>query len=435
MRGFFEQLQLCMKQITVERNRLLFVWLIFASSFVVIFEPAPTDFFILLALLTFLYAGFNTSIVIMPLVLILLFYNIGGFLGFAIVWDSYEARQFVITSAFMAVTAIFIASFLTVDTKNRMELIMSGYVVGATIASCLALLAYVFPDSVGKAYIGLGANPLISYGRATGLFKDPNVFSTYLIFPCVLLAQRLLLGTSRKLLLDFFCFSIIFISLFLAFSRGAWINAILSTVTMVGLTFILSDSANTRGRILFYSFVGFVIISFVIFLILSSPVTQAIFLDRFTLVKNYDAGERGRFGNQINSIPMLLQQPFGFGPLQFTKIFREAPHNTFLNAFASYGWIGGISYITLVCCNLFIGLRTVFTHSPYRNYAILVFACLAQVTFQGVQIDTEHWRHFYWMLGMIWGLFAATVHYTSTLNVEDDIEETERPSYDIMGSA
>ena len=435
MSGVFNQLRLCMDQITTERNRLLFVWLIFASSFVVIFEPAPTDFFIFLALLAFLYAGLSTSIVIMPLVLILLFYNFGGFLGFAIVSDSYEARQFVITSAFMAVTAVFIASFLTVDTKNRMELIISGYVFGATIACCLALLAYVFPSSVGKVFIGLGANPLISYGRATGLFKDPNVFSTYLIFPCVLLAQRLLLGTSRKSLLDFFCFSIIFISLFLAFSRGAWINAILSTLTMVGLTYMLSESSNTRGRIVFYSFVGLVIVSSVLFLILSSPVMRAIFLDRFTLVKNYDAGERGRFGNQINSIPMLLQQPFGFGPLQFAKIFGEAPHNTFLNAFASYGWVGGLSYITLVCCNLFIGLRTIFTHSPYRNYAILVFACLAQVTFQGVQIDTEHWRHFYWMLGMMWGLFAATVHYTSTLETEEEIAEIERPYQEVLGPA
>jgi hypothetical protein len=28
-----------------------------------------------------------------------------------------------------------------------------------------------------------------------------------------------------------------------------------------------------------------------------------------------------------------------------------------------------------------------------------------------VQIDTDHWRHFYWMLGMMWGLFAASSAY------------------------
>ncbi|MDE2447131.1 MAG: hypothetical protein KGO94_13230, partial [Alphaproteobacteria bacterium] len=172
-----------------------------------------------------------------------------------------------------------------------------------------------------------------------------------------------------------------------------------------------------------------------LFLILSSPEMQSIFLDRFTLVKNYDSGERGRFGNQLNSIPMLLQLPLGFGPLQFGHIFREAPHNTFLNAFASYGWLGGISYIALVGCNLYIGLWTLFTRSPFRNAAILVFACLAQVTFQGVQIDTEHWRHFYWMLGMMWGLFAATVTYVNTPEQEPEDSQIPKSSYEILDPA
>lgn len=397
------------------RVRDAIVWLIFATSFVVIFEPAPTDVFFFIALVTFLYAGLNLPPAISPLILLLVFYNFGGLLGLTLVSQTDEARQFVITSVFMACAAIFIACYLSVDTKRRFELVVSGYVFGAVVASCFAMLAYIFPTTIGKAFIALGANPLIAFGRATGLFKDPNVFSTFLVFPGVVLAQRLLVGGSRKPLWNLIKFGIIFISLFLAFSRGAWANMLFSTVSMVGLTFILSESASTRGRIVFYSFVGLVIVSFALILILSSPDMRSIFLDRFTLVKSYDSGERGRFGNQLNSIPMLLHLPLGFGPLEFGHIFREAPHNTFLNAFASYGWIGGISYIVLVGCNIFIGLWTVFTKSPYRNYSILVFACLAQVTFQGIQIDTEHWRHFYWMLGMMWGLFAATLHYQSTL--------------------
>ncbi|NMD09314.1 MAG: hypothetical protein GYA66_15195 [Phyllobacteriaceae bacterium] len=33
------------------------------------------------------------------------------------------------------------------------------------------------------------------------------------------------------------------------------------------------------------------------------------------------------------------------------------------------------------------------------------------MTFQGVQIDTEHWRHLYWMTGLTWGFFAASLAY------------------------
>ena len=394
-----------------DRIRFTLVWLIFAGSFVVIFEPAPTDCFFFLAFLGYLFSGMNYNSAIMPMMLLLLLVNLGGFLSYAIVAPTPDAFQSEFTSLYMAISAIFIASFLSVDTEKRFRIITSGYVVGATIAAALAMLAYVFASTIGKLYISLGANELISYGRATGLFKDPNVFSTYLVFPCVFLAQRLLLGTSKRPVVDLLCFALIFVSLFLAFSRGAWTNILMSIIIMVALTFVLSETNAMRSRIVFYFFVGAVFVSIPLLIILSSPEMQAVFLDRFTLVKSYDAGERGRFGNQLNAIPMLLERPFGFGPLQFTRYFPEAPHNTFLNSFSSYGWLGGISYIALIGCNLFIGVRTVFTKSPYQTHAILVFACLTSVTFQGIQIDTEHWRHFYWMLGMMWGLFAAMLIY------------------------
>jgi hypothetical protein len=415
-----------------DRIRLALVWLIFAGSFVVIFEPAPTDCFFFLAFLGYLFSGMNYNSAIMPLMLLLLLYNLGGFLSYAIVAPTPEAFQFELTSLYMAVAAVFIASFLSIDTEKRFGIITSGYILGATIAAALAMLAYVFASTIGKLYISLGANDLINYGRATGLFKDPNVFSTYLVFPCVLLAQRLLLGTSKRPIVDLMCFALIFVSLFLAFSRGAWTNVFMSIMIMVSLTFVLSESNAMRSRIVFYFFVGAVIVAIPLLLILSSPEMQAVFLDRFTLVKSYDAGERGRFGNQLNAIPLLLDRPFGFGPLQFTQFFPEAPHNTFLNSFSSYGWLGGIAYIALIGCNLFVGIRTVFKKSPYQTYAILVFSCLTSVTFQGIQIDTEHWRHFYWMLGMTWGLFAATLSYKAHEHTEPATGEVQRPYYEVL---
>jgi hypothetical protein len=127
------------------------------------------------------------------------------------------------------------------------------------------------------------------------------------------------------------------------------------------------------------------------------------------LVKSYDAGETGRFGNQLNAIPMLLQLPFGFGPYQWSAHFTQAPHNTFLNAFASAGWVGGITYFILIVADIIVGFRTMFFRTPFQPYAITVFACLLAVVLQGVQIDTEHWRHLYWMTGITWGFFAASL--------------------------
>ena len=130
---------------------------------------------------------------------------------------------------------------------------------------------------------------------------------------------------------------------------------------------------------------------------------------RFSLLQSYDVGETGRFGNQLNSIPMLMNLPLGFGPLQYRSVFGSDPHNTFINAFASYGWLGGISYMLLIISTIATGLRSIFTKTPWQYAAICVFCPLATTILQGVQIDTDHWRHFYWLLGMSWGLFAATL--------------------------
>jgi hypothetical protein len=397
-----------------EKLRHGLVWMIFASAFVVIFEPAPTDLFFFLAFAVFIFSGVNYTPAIMPFFALLLVYNLGGIITFAFVSPTTEALTFNVTSIYMAASGIFLASYLSVDTSRRIENIFSGYIFGAVVAGILALLAFVFVKTIGKTFVSLGANPLITYGRATGLFKDPNVFSTFMVLPCVLLVQRLLLGTTKRPLLTFIFFCIVSSSLVLALSRGAWINLAASIITMVALTFVLTQSNALRGRVILLSVIGLGLVALALILLLSSPDMKALFLDRFTLTKNYDSGERGRFGNQLNAIPLLLDRALGLGPFEFPKIFRENPHNTFIDSFVVGGWIAGVTYFLLFCSNIYVGLRTVFTRSPYQNHAILTFACLLNVMLQGIQIDTEHWRHYYWMMGIMWGLAAATLQYKNS---------------------
>ena len=40
-----------------------------------------------------------------------------------------------------------------------------------------------------------------------------------------------------------------------------------------------------------------------------------------------------------------------------------------------------------------------------------VFPRFMPVLLEGAVIDSDHWRHFYLLLGMIWGLYAATAKY------------------------
>ncbi len=388
---------------TLAQAQAVLVWLMFASSFYVSIEPAPSDLLFIMVLACFLGSGLTISAAVVPLALFLLLYNLGGFFSFLKVTDDHRAMMFVITSFYMACSAVFLAFYIAHDPLRRMAIVKNGLVIAAVTASILGILGYFDVAGLGGTFS--------LYWRAVSTFKDPNVFATYLLFPGVMLVQGFLLGTQRHKFISMIGLFLILAALFLAFSRGAWISFVVSSAMMVALTFILTPSAGTRSRIVLISLFGAICLTALVIWLLSVEGVRELFLDRFTLVKQYDSGEKGRFGNQLNSIPLLLERPLGFGPVHFYKIFGMDPHNVYINAFASYGWLGGISYILLTISTIAIGFKTVLMRTPWQNWAIVVFCPLVATIFQGVQIDTDHWRHFYWMLGMMWGLFAASVAY------------------------
>ena len=390
--------------ITLSQVQAVLVWLMFASSFIVSIEPAPSDLLFLVVLATFLTSGLKFSAVVVPLVFYLLLYNLGGFFSFLQVSDDHRAMMFVITSFYVAFAAIFFAFYIAHDPQRRMAIVKNALVIAAVVASLLGILGYFNVAGFGEAFS--------LYSRAVSSFKDPNVFATYLLFPGLMLVQGFLLGTQRHKFISLIALFLILAALFLAFSRGAWISFVASSAMIATLTFILTSSTQMRSRIIFFTIFGVISLSVLLALLLSSEGIRDLFLDRFTLVKEYDTGEKGRFGNQLNSIPLLLERPLGFGPTYFQKIFGLDPHNVYINAFASYGWLGGISYFLLMISTITIGFKTVLMRTPWQNWAIVVFCPLLTTIFQGVQIDTDHWRHFYWMLGMMWGLFAASVAYS-----------------------
>ena len=58
---------------------------------------------------------------------------------------------------------------------------------------------------------------------------------------------------------------------------------------------------------------------------------------------------------------------------------------------------------------MLIGLRTALVRTPWQPYLITAVAAFVGEMAEGFVIDTDHWRHFYLLLGMVWGLAAVTV--------------------------
>lgn len=379
------------------------VWLMLAVSFAVNIEPAPVDFVFAIVLVFFARSRINGAIGVMPLLLLLLLYNVGGFMSFLLAPQQPKAMTFVITSSYMAVSGVVFALYISANPKQNFRVISSGWIIGAVLASIWGLIDYFHLPSPFALQV--------LEGRATGLFKDPNVFSTYLVCPIVVMIQSLVMRQTRHPFLMLMALLICILGIFLSFSRGAWGSVVVASVLMLGLTFVLSGDHRLRTRLVLFSVAGLIVAALSFMFLMSIPGIRAMFVERFALVQYYDAGETGRFGNQLRALPDLATKPFGYGPLVFPTIYGEDPHNSFLNAFAAYGWFGGITYFLLIISTFIVGLKTVFTRTPWQPIAIAVFAPLASTIFQGVQIDTEHWRHFYWMMGMMWGLYAATAQY------------------------
>jgi hypothetical protein len=387
------------------------VWFMFAVSFFVYLEPAPVDLVFAVVLVLFVQTRLYATIGILPLVILLLIYNFGGFISFLQAPQQPKALMFIVTSSYMALTGIVFALYVTVDPVRHSRIIGLGWIFGAVLASVWGLVDYFNLPSP----LPLQVLP----GRATGFFKDPNVYSTYLIFPMVLIMQTLILRQTKHAILLSLSLFVCIIGLFLSFSRGAWASFVAATLLMLFLTFILSQDHRLRTRLVLFTIGGLIASAIIFMLLMSIPAIQSMFIERFALVQYYDAGETGRFGNQLRALPDLAAKPFGYGPLVFRNIYGQDPHNTFLNAFASYGWFGGITYAMLILSTFIVGLKAVFTKTPWQPMAIAVFSPLASTIFQGVQIDTEHWRHFYWMLGIMWGLYAASAHYSARANTEN----------------
>jgi hypothetical protein len=141
---------------------------------------------------------------------------------------------------------------------------------------------------------------------------------------------------------------------------------------------------------------------------------QQTFQERATIAKDYDEGATGRFGNQIRSIPMLLERPGGFGPLRFSKIFYLEPHNSYIGAFANDGWIGGFTWIIIVLSTCFVGFRLMFVRSPYQQLAQVFWPVLFSWLLQGFQIDIDHWRQMFLCFGAVWGFEAARLRWLAT---------------------
>lgn len=377
------------------------LWIVGVSSGFVMIEPAPYEFLIALTMIIFAATGVSMRVGHLPLMWLLMLCNVGFATSLIPVIMLENTAKWTAISCFLSMTTLFFAISLVEDTERRLNILLKGYIVSAIITSMIGILAFfeLFP----------GWEMFIGALRARSTFKDPNVFAPFLILPALLVLQRIMLGSLRDFFLNGAFALIIAVALFLSFSRGAWGHFAASAALMLYFSFLTTSSNIERVRIVAVFIVGGVLIAFFILALLSLDQVADLFKERASLVQDYDAGHGGRFGRHILGALMVLDHPFGIGPLQFAKYLPEDPHNSFLNAFMAGGWLGGCVNFALVLITLFQGLRHVFVRTPWQTTYIAVYATFVGEVGESYVIDVTHWRHYYLIMGVVWGLMIAGV--------------------------
>jgi O-Antigen ligase len=389
-------------RIAIESLRLGLLWLMgFAGAFVFI-EPSPYEIVGALAIFLFTLTGLTLRPQLVPLALLLIFMNIGYAIAVLPVSNQAKPVVWVFISIYLAATAVFYAAMLGTNTERRLALLLRGYVAGAMIASLVAIAAYF------RLFGGISEN-LLLYSRARGTFNDPNVLGAFIVLPALLLFYRMLAG--RMVIRSGLMLLVMVAALLLTFSRAAWGQFAFAMLLMMLLTFVTSRSLKERLRIIFVAIVGALAAAAFVSALLSVDQVADLFKERATLDQAYDVGRYGRFGRYVLGIDVALDRPFGIGPLQFARYFPEDPHNSYLNAFMSGGWLTGIAYPTLILVSAFMGLRYIFVQTPWQSSYHAVYATFLGTALESAIIDSDHWRHYYLVIGVLWGLMTATQAY------------------------
>jgi hypothetical protein len=391
-------------RLATESLRGALLWLMGIGGALVFIEPSPYEVIALVAMLLFGITGLSMRPALMPLTLLLALLNVGYATAMVQVADQPKIVTWVLVSAFLAGTAVFYAAMLGSHTQSRLKWLLRGNKAAGLIAAVIGIAAYF-------RLFGSYSDVFLLYDRARGTFNDPNVLGAFLILPALLAFQQVLVGRFAAVIGNGLQLFVLLAAILLSFSRAAWGQFAACAALLMVLTYATSSRRSERARIVLIVMIGTLAVMALAAVLLSHGGIAEQFKERAALEQSYDVGHFGRFGRYILGAEVALEHPLGLGPLQFARLFVEDPHNTFLNAFMSGGWLAGFCYVTLCAVTVVAGLRFVFAATPWRATYHVVYAAYLGVIAEGAIIDIDHWRHYFLILGLLWGLMAASRAY------------------------
>jgi hypothetical protein len=97
----------------------------------------------------------------------------------------------------------------------------------------------------------------------------------------------------------------------------------------------------------------------------------------------------------------------------------------------SGGWISGIAYPLMIAFSVVLGFKAILIRAPWRRAFLAIFATFLGTVGESFIIDTDHWRHFFLILGLVWGTSVASREWKA--DADRHVRERARPSRQAFG--
>jgi hypothetical protein len=370
---------------------LYFVWLAILVSPVVLVEPAPYDLLMVALFCVFAVTGLirlpaRTGVLLALLSGFVLANLVAGFFSF----DLVRSLFYMGVTIYLALSALFVACLLYEDYERASRAIWNAYLIAAVAASILAVIGYF--------HLLPGSELFTRGGRARALFKDPNVLGPFLVPAAIYFFSRSELSSWPRMITSLVCLPMILVGVLLTFSRGAWANLLASFTIYVLLRVTIYNRLGVGRLLLFVVVIGVAATGLLWWIIVNTDAGQT-FAAKAKLFRYYDVD---RFGAQERGLAIAFSSILGIGPGLSEQALAKAAHSLYVRVFVESGWLGGLTFLAFTGIAAFHGLSLLYR--GMRDTRLLVaVSCLMGILLNSFVIDSIHWRHFWLLLGLVWG--------------------------------
>jgi hypothetical protein len=305
-----------------------------------------------------------------------------------------EAARFLFITLYLVIFALWLTAY--VDGPFRARRVVVTWLWIGIVSAIVSLVAL----NLGGPLRTLLLSGVDDSQRASGFFKDPNVFGPFLI-PIALIVLELWIAPRLPRLLRMRAVTywaallILALGVLFSYSRAAWANFAIGVAVMLA-----ASSLRRRGaRRALQALVTLLLIAGAALVVLSAMGSIG-FLEQRAHLQAYDTQ---RFAAQSLGWQLGWTHPVGIGLGQFELYSRVASHSTFVRVFAEQGFIGLVAWVALLLSTLVVALRNVVIgRDTYGIGSTALLGAWCGLIFNSVVVDTLHWRHLWVVVALIW---------------------------------